>query len=96
MDILKIYGDAPDTVSVSIVTVAPVTFVAGVSNPASKLDNVYVNTLSLVELIVETLVETLYADGETFLILIGVPTSRPCGCCVVTVTSLSANIPSPA
>ena len=82
-----------------MVTFAPVTFDAGVSNPPSKLDNVYSNILSLVPVgppILETLVDTLYADGETPLIFIGVPTSKPCGCSVVTVTSLSANTPSPA
>ena len=48
-DTLKMYGDAPDTVSVSMVTVAPEAL-PGVDRFAGKLGNRYVNTLGSVAL----------------------------------------------
>ena len=47
---LKIYGDAPDTVSVSIVTVAP-DALPGVGRFALKLGSKYVNMVGSVALI---------------------------------------------
>ena len=47
---LKIYGDAPDTVSVSITTVAP-DALPGVIRLGGKFGSKYVNTVGSVKLI---------------------------------------------
>ena len=56
---LKIYGEAPPTVSVSTVTVAPVTFVAVAANSSETDSRVYVNSFGLVVLTAVTFDETL-------------------------------------
>ena len=60
---LKIYGEAPVTVSVSMTTVPPGFPEAspGVCNSKSKFGNAYSNTLSFMTLTLVTLVEILYA-----------------------------------
>ena len=92
-DTLKIYGDAPVTVSVSIVRVW---FVVGggvaikvVGTDGSR----YVNWSSA--RILATFVEILYSGDDIPLILIGVPLLKPCGVAVVTVTTLPAVLPLP-
>ena len=75
---LKIYGDAPDTVSVSIVTVALPTCNPA-AGPAGKFalteGSAYVNVVSLITCI--TFVEILKSASLTPRILIGVPELRP-------------------
>ena len=71
---LKIYGDAPDTVSVSIVTVA-----ADVLGDAAKSSGTkgkrYVKVLNPVTFC--TFVDKLYLKSSTPRILIGVPVVKP-------------------
>ena len=89
---LKIYGDAPETVSVSIVTFA-LDNDGFAFRSTGKLESLYVNFLVLATL--ATLVEILYSDVPTPLIFIGVPTFKLWSTFVVTVTTLLAVIPSP-
>ena len=56
---LKIYGEAPPTVSVSTVIVPPVTFEAVAGNSSATDSRVYVKTFGLVELTDATFDETL-------------------------------------
>ena len=91
---LKIYGDAPFTVSVSTITTAPTTLgLIRMSLWSSKLGNVYLNNLGLDSLTSVTFVDMLYPDSPTPLILIGVPTSNPWSICVMTVISALATPP---
>ena len=79
---LKIYGEAPDTVSVSIVTVPAVVpgFAARSSGTNGKR---YVKVRSPVTFC--TFVDKLYLISSTPLILIGVPVVNPWSDAVVTV-----------
>ena len=73
---LKIYGEAPDTVSVSIVTVAASTFGFG-GRFAGTNSKEYVNFFLSVGSTPVTIVETLYLATATPFILIGVPLFNP-------------------
>ena len=91
-DILKMYGDAPETVSVSIVTVDPEAL-GFAFKLAGKLDSRYVNeVLSMTDC---TFVEILKGCSTTPLILIGVPALKLCSVSVVTVTILLGVVPLP-
>ena len=89
---LKMYGDAPDTVSVSIVAVAAVAL-GDAARSSGTNGSKYVNTVLLV--IFCTLVDKLYLKSETPLILIGVPVVNPCSIDVVTVIIEVGVVPSP-
>ena len=92
---LKIYGDAPPTVSVSTVAVAPLTFDAGVVNSFGTDSSVYVNFFGFAGSTLVTFDETLYSKGVTPDILMGVPTSKLWSCSVKTVTTLDTFPPLP-
>ena len=89
---LKIYGDAPDTVSVSIVAVAAVAL-GDAAKSSGTNGNRYVNTLVPVTLC--TFVDKLYLKSDTPFILIGVPVVNPCSIDVVTVIIEVGVVPSP-
>ena len=85
------YGDAPLTVSVSMVTVpAPP---GDAFRFCGTLGKRYVNCL--VPVTVATIVEILYSLTLTPRILIGVPTVRPCSVLVATETTALGVAPSP-
>ena len=76
IEILKIYGEAPDTVSVSIVTASdPEIDGCALINVKSDC-RVYVNFVLSLLSIVETFVDILYLESLTPVIRIGVPTFR--------------------
>ena len=91
------YREAPDTVSVSIVTEAPLGLNPA-AGPAGRLSltkgNKYVNCVELTT--PWTFVVILKSATLTFLILIGVSAVNPCGAAVVTVITLPGVAPSPA
>ena len=89
---MKIYGDAPDTVSVSIVAVAAVELGAAAKSSGTN-GSKYVNTLS--EITFCTFVDKLYLKSDTPLILIGVPVVNPWSTDVVTVIIDVGVVPSP-
>ena len=89
---MKIYGDAPDTVSVSIVAVAA--DVLGVAAKSSGTNGKrYVKVRSPVTFC--TLVDKLYLKSSTPLILIGVPVVNEWSAAVVTVIIDVGVVPSP-
>ena len=89
---LKMYGDAPDTVSVSIVAVAAVAL-GDAAKSSGTNGNRYVNTLVPVTFC--TFVDKLYLKSDTPFILIGVPVVNPCSIDVVTVIIEVGVVPSP-
>ena len=86
------YGDAPSTLSVSIVTV-PFDANGWVAKVGETVGRTYVNWVSLITL--ATLVEILYAFSVIFLIFIGVPAFNLWGVTVVIVIIELGVFPSP-
>ena len=73
MEILKIYGDAPETVSVSTVTFSAPEIDGSGSIEAGLDSIIYVNFKLLLGSTLCTLVDILYLESLTPEILIGVP-----------------------